>query len=143
MILLILLGHAEEESWIYRIHKIGGYSTLVFSSLNSAIGWKILSDYEKGKTPPENLRKFHKFLGYTTVTLSITTSTFGYINFWKLWKDEEWRKKRIIHGILSTLSTSAFVASGILARSGNYNLHRLASLSATGGTILAVLWIIW
>jgi len=138
MILLILLGHAEEESWIYKVHKMGGYSTLAFAALNTAIGWRIYNG-----APSENLRNFHRFLGYTTITLSVATSTLGYINFWNLRKEEEWRKKRLIHGILSTLSTSAFVASGILASRGKYKLHRLASLSATGGTILTVLWIIW
>jgi len=92
------------------------------------LGWKILNDYENGKNPGDNLIKAHRILGYTTVAFATTTTVLGYVNFWKMRKEEVGRKKRLIHGALSTFTAASFLTAAILA---------------TGGTLATVFWIIW
>jgi hypothetical protein len=141
--MLLVLAEAGEGSLIYNIHKFGGYSTLALSLANTASGWKILNDYENGRKPGDNLIKAHRILGYTTVAFATTTTVLGYVNFWKMRKEEVGRKKRLIHGALSTFTTASFLTAGFLARRGDYKNHRNAAILATGGTLAAVFWIIW
>jgi len=143
MLLVLVLADAGEGSLIYNIHKFGGYSTLTLSLANTALGWKILNDYENGKNPGDNLIKAHRILGYTTVAFATTTAVLGYVNFWKMRKEEVGRKKRLIHGVLSTFTTASFLTAGFLARRGDYKNHRTAAILATGGTLATVFWIIW
>ncbi len=141
--MLLVLADAGEGSLIHNIHKLGGYSTLALSLPNTALGWKILNDYENGRKPGDNLIKAHRILGYTTLTLATTTTVLGYVNFWKMRKEEVGRKKRLIHGALSTFTTASFLTNGFLARRGDYKNHRTAAILATGGTLASVFWIIW
>jgi uncharacterized membrane protein len=143
MLLVLVLADAGEGSLIHNIHRFGGYSTLAFSLANTALGWKILNDYENGKNPGDNLIKAHRILGYTTLTFATTTTVLGYVNFWKMRKEEVGRKKRLIHGALSTFTTASFLTAGFLARRGDYKNHRSAAILATGGTLATVFWIIW
>ncbi len=141
--MLLVLADAGEGSLIYNIHKFGGYSTLALSLANTALGWKILNDYENGRKPGDNLIKAHRILGYTTVAFATTTTVLGYVNFWKMRKEEVGRKKRLIHGALSTFTIASFLTAGFLARRGDYKNHRTAAILATGGTLASVFWIIW
>ena len=143
MLLVLVLADAGEGSLIHNIHKFGGYSTLALSLANTALGWKILNDYENGRNPGDNVRKAHRILGYTTVAFATTTTVLGYVNFWKMRKEEVGRKKRLIHGALSTFTTASFLTAGFLARRGDYKSHRTAAILATGGTLATVFWIIW
>lgn len=143
MLLVLVLADAGEGSLIHNIHKFGGYSTLALSLSNTALGWKILNDYENGKNPGDNLIKAHRILGYTTVAFATTTTVLGYVNFWKMRKEEVGRKKRLIHGTLSTFTTASFLTAGFLARRGDYKSHRTTAILATGGTLATVFWIIW
>jgi uncharacterized membrane protein YozB (DUF420 family) len=145
MLLALVLADVGEGSLIYNIHKFGGYSTLALSLANTALGWKILNDYENGKNHGhgDNLIKAHRMLGYTTLTFATTTTVLGYVNFWKMRKEEVGRKKRLIHGALSTFTTASFLTAGFLAMRGDYKNHRTAAILATGGTLATVFWIIW
>ena len=143
MLLVLVLADAGEGSLIYNIHKFGGYSTLALSLANTALGWKILNDYENNKNPGDNLIKAHRILGYTTLITATTTTVLGYVNFWKMRKEEVGRKKRLIHGALSTFTTASFLTAGFLAMRGDYKNHRTATILATGGTLATVFWIIW
>ncbi len=143
MLLVLVLADTGEGSLIYNIHKFGGYSTLALSLANTALGWKILNDYENGRNSGDNVRKAHRILGYTTLTFATTTTVLGYVNFWKMRKEEVGRKKRLIHGALSTFTTASFLTAGFLARRGDYKNHRTAAILATGGTLATVFWIIW
>jgi len=143
MLLALVLADAGEGSLIYNIHKFGGYSTLTFSLANTALGWKIFNDYENGKNPGDNVRLAHRILGFTTVTFATTTTVLGYVNFWKMRKEEVGRKKRLIHGVLSTFTTASFLTAGYFASRGDYKNHRNAAILATGGTLATVFWIIW
>jgi len=143
MLLVLVLADAGEGSLIYNIHKFGGYSTLALSLANTALGWKILNDYENNKNPGDNLIKAHRILGYTTLITATTTTVLGYVNFWKMRKEEVGRKKRLIHGALSTFTTASFLTAGFLAMRGDYKNHRTAAILATGGTLATVFWIIW
>jgi len=143
MLLALVLADAGEGSLIYNIHKFGGYSTLALSLANTALGWKILNDYENGRNPGDNIIKAHRILGYTTVAFATTTTVLGYVNFWKMRKEEVGRKKRLIHGALSTFTTASFLTAGFLAMRGDYKNHRTAAILATGGTLATVFWIIW
>jgi uncharacterized membrane protein len=143
MLLALVLADAGEGSLIYNIHKFSGYSTLALSLANTALGWKILNDHENGKNPGDNLIKAHRILGYTTLITATTTTVSGYVNFWKMRKEEVGRKNRLIHGALSTFTTASFLTAGFLARRGDYKNHRTAAILATGGTLATVFWIIW
>jgi uncharacterized membrane protein len=143
MLLVLVLADTGEGSLIHNIHKFGGYSTLALSLANTALGWKILNDYENSKNPGDNLIKAHRILGYTTLSFATTTTVLGYVNFWKMRKEEVGRKKRLIHGVLSTFTTASFLTAGFLARKGDYKNHRTAAILATGGTLATVFWIIW
>ncbi len=139
----------RQVEWTYTIHRWIGYSLVLGSLVQGAIGWYTLNAYEHGQVPPGWVRQGHRIIGYTIAFLSSTNSAFGIHNLIRLQQKEK-IPKRILHGTLSLLATSGYVTAVLLARQARergdldrYRLHRTAALLSIGATLLTVGVIIW
>lgn len=151
MLVFSLPDTTQKEPWSLPPHRVMGYGVLAGGTLSALLGAaNFYLYYEKGQTPPDVLRITHRALGYTTVTLALTTSALGYLNYWKLRHRKAGRLKRTVHMLLSSLAAGGYLYAGTLAYRATtqgelerLRTHRNVALLSLGSTVLTVLWILW
>lgn len=148
----------EKEPKVLTIHRYLGYTTLLASSVNGIFGYRLWDKYSNNSAPSTDSINRHKKLGYMTAGVAFTTSSFGFINFWKMKDKKIGRTKRIVHLTLSSLATAGYITAVYIARDSRisrekgtankpflelYSPHRKAAYLSITSTLLTVGWIIW
>ena len=147
-----------KESWILTSHRYLGYATLLGAGVNGIFGYKMWNKYKNESSPSESQINRHKKLGYTVAGLSVATSTFGILNFFRMKSKKIGKRKRIIHLAISSLATIGYVTAAFKARNSRrslekgtankpfldlYSGHKSTAYLAIGSTFLTIGWIIW
>jgi hypothetical protein len=124
-----------------KIHVYSSLATLPLFAAQYALGDKL---YDGGAS--SGVRTAHTAVGIGIGGLFTANTVTGVWNLWEARKDQNGRKRRLIHGLTMLGADAGFVATGMLAPDGgrgDRTLHRnvaLTSIAVATGSYLYMLF---